>query len=250
MSNKFSSIILPAIVLSVILGGILGYLLPDFMLSISFIGLLFLSALKIVIYPLIVISLVLGVASMADTSKISRTTGKTVLYFLATSGIAAVIALALVYLIQPGTGAGLQIPRTLSQAPAIPTMDVVTSRLIDAAAGGRLLILVVISILFGTALATMGTRARNLVEFFKSANEMILKVVHFLLYAAPFGLLSLVGAITAQYLPTAGSIFGSLGGYSLTLALAFLIQGLVVLPLALKFLLVLMRQLRQAVVCR
>jgi len=236
MSNKVSSIILPAIILSVILGGVFGYLLPDFMLSISFIGLLFLNALKIIIIPLIVVSLIVGVAAMGDPGKISRTTGKTVLYFLATSGVAIGIGLILVYLIQPGANAGLQTPPTMSDIPTFGTFDAITSRLVDIAGGGRLLILVVLSVLAGTALAVMGTKAKNLVEFFKSANDALGLIVQYLLYAAPLGIFCLVGAIFAQNLPTADNLLGSLGAYSLTLGIAFLIQALVVLPLAIKLL--------------
>ncbi len=104
MPHKHAVILLTMIALSVVAGVICGWHFGPEMLSISWIGKLFLNALKMMILPLIVAAVISGIASMGDIRKLEKLGGITILYYLATTGIAVLIGLVMVNIIQPGAG--------------------------------------------------------------------------------------------------------------------------------------------------
>ncbi len=245
MSSKSSTSLLLATVAGIVLGGLLGYYLPDAMLSVSFIGQLFVNALRIVVIPMIIASIIVGVAAMADYRRINRAAGKSLMYFLTTSAIAVTVGLILVQLIKPGAGVNTALavaPAEVSRVTSFSFNQILGSILPDslftATSQGQFLGLVLFSLFFRTVLISTGPKGKVIVDFFQSVNEVISKMVRLLLYAAPIGLLSLVATAVAQSqgANSTGGILGSVGLFSLTVLAGFVIQGVVILPLALKLL--------------
>ena len=205
--------ILPALmllgaVLGIALGASLGQRwnephLEPLVLFVRVLGVVFLSALKALIVPLVVTSILVGVTSMGDLGKLGRAAGATALYFVGTTFLAVLIGMVLVSIIAPGSrGGGAEpapleaLPKAVDQSPFAAIYDVITGmfppNLVGAAVDGNILGLIVFSIAFGIVLALMKERARGLVEMIAVANEALLKLVQFVVWLAPIGIFGLV----------------------------------------------------------
>ena len=242
MSNKTGNWILLGMVLGAVLGALGGYYLGDFFIEIEFLGTLFLNALKMIVVPLIVASMIVGVTSLGDIRRLGRTTGKTLLYYLATTGFAVLIGIILVNVIQPGVGIGdigREIPEIVADTQQTTFSDFVVSlipsNLIGAAAEGAVLPLIIFSLVFGGVLTSIGRRGRVVIDFFKGINTAIMKFVIIIIYFAPIGILALIGGIVAHNRGSLSAIASGLGMYSVTVIVGLLIHGVIILPLILKF---------------
>lgn len=243
MKSTSTTTLLSSTVAGVVLGGLLGYFLPDFMLSISFIGQLFVNALRIVLIPVIVAAVIIGVTAMADSGRVNRATGKALVYFFSTSLIAVVIGLILALILQPGSnvsGAGATVPSDLHRLTSVSLSgllgSVLPANMAEALGQGQFLWLVIVSIFVGAVLIAIGDKGKAVVDFFRSLNEVMQNLVRLLLFVAPLGLLSLVATAVASNSSSLGRLGSSLGMFSLAVLIGLVIQAVVVLPLVLKFL--------------
>ncbi len=242
MSRKSSNVILITVVLGALLGGILGYYLPHVMLSLSFIGQLWVNALKILVIPLVVASIIIAVAAMGQMKKVSRTLRNMLVYFVATGAIAVAIGLLAVLTIRPGvltSTNGTFIPDDITRIGTLSAPEIIGSIIPDnfllATAEGQLLGLIILSLVFGIVLAGMEDKeSKPVMSFVTGFNDVIAKLISYVVYASPLGVFFLVSKAVALNGITMANLVGPLGAYSLTLALAFLLHGLLVLPLAAK----------------
>ena len=132
MNGKTGNYILIGMVLGAILGALGGYFFGDIFIQIKFLGTIFLNALKMIVIPLIVASMIVGVTSLGDIRKLGRTTGKTILYYLATTGMAVLIGIILVNIIQPGNGIGSignSIPEMVQQSKPAGFSDFIVNQI-------------------------------------------------------------------------------------------------------------------------
>ena len=242
MTGKTGNIILIGMIAGAILGVLGGIYLGDFFLSIRFIGTLFLNALKMIVVPLIVASMIVGVTSLGDVSKLGRTTGKTLFYYLITTGFSVLIGLLLVNIIKPGEGLesfGAFVPDLVANSKGKTFLDVIIGlippNIIDAAAKGKVLPLIVFSLLFGAVLSTIGEKGKPVVHFFEGLNAAIMKLVNWIIYFAPLGVMALIGGIVAENRESLTELLSSLALYSATVIIGLLIHATVILPLMLKF---------------
>lgn len=228
-----------AIVVGALLGYLAGYFIPDFTLALDFIGQLFLNALKILVVPLIFASIIVASSAMADIGKISRSIGKTLLYFLGTGLVAAVIGTILVYLLKPGTYAVAATASEVAGTPALSANDLLAAILPDslpaAILQGQFLSLVVFAVFFGIALVSLGPKSKVIVDLMQAVMDAVMKLINLLMWIAPLGVFSLVGSAVAENALTSGSTVTSLAMFAATVGLGMLIHGLIVLPLILKF---------------
>ncbi len=201
MPHRHAVILLLLIVTGVLAGGAAGWIWGPAMLSVAWLGDLFLTALKMLIIPLIIAAVISGVASLGDVRKLGRIGGATLAYYLFTTGMAVLIGLLMVNLIQPGVGLELgngEIPQKVLEKEATTVTDIlmslITPNLIDAAAHTQLLPLIVFSILFSAALTTVGERGAHVIAFFEGVNDAMMKLVIWLMYLAPVGIFALVAA--------------------------------------------------------
>lgn len=184
------------------LGGIFsGWYFGDAMLSIEWLGTLFLNALKMTIVPLIIAAIISGVTSMGDIRKLGRIGGLTILYYASTTALAVLIGLIIVNLIQPGSGiAELSnvVPERVSEKVGIGFKDIILSlvhpNLLGAAVENRLLPIIVFSLFFAAALTTIGEIGTPVIRFFDGLNEVMMKIVIWLMYLAPIGIFALIAA--------------------------------------------------------
>lgn len=241
MTGKTGNIILAGMIIGAVLGVIGGIYVGDFFLSIKFIGTLFLNALKMIVVPLIVASMIVGVTSLGDISKLSKTTGKTFLYYFVTTGFSVLIGIILVNIIKPGVGlesfSGF-VPELVANSKGKTFIDVVVGlippNIIDAAAKGKILPLIVFSLLFGAVLSSIGEKGKPVVHFFESLNVAMMKLVNWIIYFAPIGVMALIGGIVAENRDSLGDLLSSLGLYSLTVVLGLLLHAIFILPLMLR----------------
>ncbi len=241
MTGKATNTIFLLIPAGVALGAVLGYYVPDVMLSISVIGTLFISALQLIVTPLIVAAVVVGVASLGDVRRVGRPLITALVYFVATTAVAVGIGLVLALLLLPGWGVstiGATLPMEVARLKPMVFSDILLSLIPTSFPGAvieeQYLGIIVSSLLFGGVLATLRQRGRLVVDFFRAVSEVILKLIHLILYAAPIGLFSVVGTVVARDSYSLGELSGSLSYYLLTLGAGLLIHSVIVLPLVLK----------------
>jgi len=251
MSANTPNKLLIAILLGITIGILVGGFTPEIGRSIQFLGQLFLKALFVMVVPLVISSMIVGVSSLGDVRKLGPLGGRTVFFFMATTGIAVLIGLLLVLAIHPGTpGTGADandlasVSERLENKPASITgllqsilTRLVPKNLFSAMANTEVLPLIIFSLVFGGVLTTIGERGQFVIRFFEGLNDAIMAMVHLLMWTAPVG----IGALIAGRLGEAGGFSGfwpqlvSLGAYAATVIIALLIHGLVVLPLILRF---------------
>ena len=214
--------------------------------SFGWMGDLFLDALRMVVIPLVMASLVCGVAAIGDIRGLGRAGFVAVTYFLVTMMGAVVLGLVLVTTFEPGVGAGTGALSAEDAAKyaakgetGLPELarSFVHPSIFDAMARSMVLPCIVFALFFGAALTTLGERGRRLLDLIGVANDAMMKVVGWLLVLAPVGIFGLVaGRIGA----TGGGgaalkEFERIGWYVFVVVLGLAIHGGVVLPLLLKF---------------
>jgi proton glutamate symport protein len=214
------------IIAGLILGLIVGLVIIQFGISpyftINFIkpvGTIFINALKMIAVPLVFASLVIGVANLGDISKLSRIGGKTIFAYLITTIIAISIGLLLVNVIEPGeslpqaTRDSLmslyddavetkadQAAKVSSQGPLQPVIDIVPENIVRAAADNSSMLQVVFfAIIVGIALLQIPKeKARNFTNFFDAFNDVIIKIVEYIMMIAPYGVFALMASLIVE----------------------------------------------------
>ena len=232
------------IIICMLLGTILGtyfnsldYSSNGFYSFIVLLGDIFIRLLKMVIVPLIFTSIIIGVSSIKDQSKIGRLGFKTFIYYMCTSLFAILIGLTLANIIQPGVGAV-----TIDQIGAYDTSKLSTSNSIldilkrmiplnpiGALAKGDILGVIFFAIFFGVMMNFSPSESQaSIKKIIKSIYDIILKMTQVIIRCAPIGVL---GLMTKTVSNTGLSIFRELGMYALTIGLGLSIHLFIVLPL-------------------
>jgi len=162
------------------------------------IGQIFLRAIMMLVVPLVFISLVNGSSSMGDIKKLGRIGVKTVLFYLVTTAIAISIALTLGTIFKPGIGLNLSTGDigeiTINQsAPLVEViLDMVPKNPISAMANGNMLQIIVFAILIGVGLSALGEKTRMITNMFDQLNELMMKIVSYVMLLAPYGVFGLI----------------------------------------------------------
>ena len=163
------------------------------------IGQIFISSLKMLVVPLIFISIVCGTCSLSDASTIGRLGVKTMALYIATTAIAITLAIVMALLVEPGAGANLEgssdfVPQ---EAPAISDVLIrlFPNNPVEALAKGNTLQIIVFALLFGISIAAAGKPGEKLADFFESTNEVMMKLVALLMNIAPYGVFCLMAKL-------------------------------------------------------
>lgn len=232
------------ILIGMVLGIVFGYVMngldqKEFVADwIKPFGTIFINALKLIAVPLIVVSLITGIAELKDISKISKIGGKTILFYLFSTAVAVSIGLILANVIQPGNfvsaEAGSQLLDTFkddvstkilqadtqkNSGPLQPLIDIVPDNFFQALTdNSRMLQVIFFSILIGIGIILIKEEdSKPVVGFFKGFNQVILKIIDLIMLAAPYGVFSLLAALMVE-IPDS-SILKGLVAYALTVVL-------------------------------
>ncbi|WP_416143754.1 C4-dicarboxylate transporter DctP [Planococcus koreensis] len=183
---------------AIALGVLVGLVWPNIGKEMKPVGDTFINAVKMVIAPIIFLTIVLGIAKMGDMKKVGKVGGKAFLYFEVVTTLALVIGLIVVNVIKPG--AGLDFSKlekgdvsqyTETGAQGINWIEFVThivpSNMVDAFAKGDILQVLFFSVLFGVALATLGEKGKSIIDLLDKLSLVFFKIIGFVMKAAPIG---------------------------------------------------------------
>ncbi|HKJ88877.1 MAG TPA: dicarboxylate/amino acid:cation symporter, partial [Gammaproteobacteria bacterium] len=206
MPHKHAVAILSGIILGVLAGIAIGWQGGAAVTAVSWMGTVFLNALQILVIPLVLAAVISGVASVGDLREFGSLGALTVAYYLTTTAIAVLIGLFMVNWIQPGVGVGLEaagkVPEHIANGGGAGAQAFINSilppNLVSAAANTQLLPLIVFALAFGVAMLAVGEVGRPVAAFFQGFNEVIMKLVLWLMYLAPLGILGLVAGRLGQ----------------------------------------------------
>src|SRR5256885_14505610 len=187
------------IIIALVAGIAFGAAFPAPAKSLAILGTIFLRLIKSIIAPLIFATLVSGIAGAGNVKTMGRIGGKAILYFEIVTTIALFVGLGAVNLVKPGVGVQLQkgggsgVAQTSTSFSQILEHTFPTS-IIDSMAKGEVLQIVVFAFLFGAACATVGLKARPVVEFCESLAEVMFRYTNYVMLFAPFGVFGAMAA--------------------------------------------------------
>jgi proton glutamate symport protein len=199
--------------------------------ELGILGTIFLRLIKSIIAPLLFGTLVSGIAGTGNVKTMGRIGGKAILYFEIVTTIALFVGLGAVNLVKPGIGVQLQkgaapgVAATSATLPQILEHTFPTS-IIDSMARGEVLQIVVFAFIFGAACATVGLKAKPVVEFCESLAEVMFRYTNYVMLFAPFGVF---GAMASTVGDKGIGVLANLGKLVLTLYAAEAFFVLVVL---------------------
>ncbi len=227
------------IIVGVLTGGTVGSLFPEFGAGTKIIGDLFLNALKMVVLPLIIVSITLSIMKVGNLGSLGL---KTIAYYAATTAIAVSIGIAVVTMVHPGEGSEVlsgSMPEIVKSKENFQPTDILrqisTPNLFKSAYEFQILPIIIASLLFGIAYARLRRENRMIVELFETMDKAIMMIVHWIITLTPIGIFGLIAGKIGQ----AGGgdevfrIAMQLGKYVFCVLLGLLVHGLVVLPLIL-----------------
>lgn len=243
------------ILIGMILGLLFGILMKNLELNeivvdwIKPFGTIFINLLKMIAVPLIVVSLIVGLAELKDISKLSKLGSRTVLFYLCSTIVAVSIGLGLANLIKPGrfineesrksllenfsVNASQQIElavKAKNSGPLQPLIDIVPDNFFKALSdNGSMLQVILFVILIGIGLISIDEiKAKPVVDFFKGLNDVIMKIIDLIMRFSPFGVFALMASLIVE-IPDFSTL-GALGLYGLTVLLGLFIMTFVFYP--------------------
>lgn len=199
------------------------------------VGTIFIASLKMLVVPLVFISLVCGTCSLSDPSKLGRLGGKTIAFYLFTTAIALTLAIAAAILIHPGNAslASSQMEYVVKEAPSLAEViiNIVPTNPMQALSEGNMLQIIIFAVIFGFAISHIGERGVRVAALFNDLNDVIMRVVTLIMQLAPYGVFALMAKLS---LTLGLETFGSVLKYFFLVVLVLLLQALIVYPSLLK----------------
>ncbi|MCK9451287.1 MAG: dicarboxylate/amino acid:cation symporter [Bacteroidales bacterium] len=216
-------------------------------------GTIFIRLLKLIAVPLIIVSLINGISNLNDVSKLSRIGLKTISLYLLTTVIAISVGLVVVNIIQPGkllpenkslefqqkyaASAAQTEVSTNDSGPLQFIIDVIPDNIFRATTENTSMLQVIFfAIIFGISMILIPSeKTRPVKAFFESMNEIVLQMIHLIMWVAPYGVFALIAAITVEVagdnIADTAALFGSLGLYALSVIIGLLFMVFVVYPI-------------------
>jgi len=236
MSSKASRFYL-WVLAAIIVGGLLGHFVPDFAVQLKPLGDAFIALVKMLIAPVIFLTVVLGVAGVADVKKVGRVGVKAILYFEIVSTVALIIGLVVVNTLKPGHGFNAD-PATLDasavaryaqaaheQSTVGFLLHIIPKTFIDAFTGnGDLLQVLLLALLFGFALMHIGEKGKPVVAVLESLSQTFFRMIAMVMKLAPIGAGGAMAFTIGKYgIDSLGPLMKLMGSFYLTCLLFVLI---------------------------
>jgi len=195
--KRLASNLTVQVLTAIVLGVILGALAPDLGKAMRPLGDTFVKLVKMVIGPIIFLTIVLGIANMVDLKQVGKVGGKAFLYFEIVSTFALAIGLVIVNVTRPGDGVDVStlakgdISQYTKAGDSMQFVDFIThivpSSVVDAFAKGEILQIVFFAVLFGVALTSLGGTARPLLDVLDRTSHVFFRIVALVMKVAPIG---------------------------------------------------------------
>ncbi len=200
-----------------VIGVILGFTLPAFSISTKFIGDLYLNLIKMMIIPIVVCAVFCGIANIRDGALLRKIGVRTVLLYVVMFIFSAAVSLAIAYTIRPGYGTVFENAPTYAGDITNPTISsffttIIPTNIIQAAANGSTLPVILFTIVFAVAIVAVGEEGRPVVDFMNSMSAAMFRMLGYFMELSPIGVMSLMAFSVAQY---GAGIFGALAKYIL-----------------------------------
>src|SRR5210317_480712 len=199
------------------------------------VGRIFVASLKLLVVPLVLVSLICGSSALGDSARMGPIAGKTIGFYLFTTGLAVSIALLVASAIGPGQGLSLVTDTefTAKAAPALKDVivNIFPTNPVKAMAEANMLQIIVFALLFGYAMSHAGEPGQRLAGFFRDAEAVVMRMVAILMEFAPYGVFALLARLFSNM--GLGAIL-DLAGYFFTLAGLLVFHGFVVYPTLLR----------------
>lgn len=225
------------IFLALVLGALLGWVWPDATAYTHWMGQLFMRALRMVVVPLVLGSVVSGVANLGSSGQLGRLGLKTMVYYLSTTLLAILTGLALVNGLQPGHGADLSQREQIDNLPAASAsfaellLSIVPTNIFRSLAEADMLGIIFFSIVLGYSITTLPAEPRGrLTAAFDAFFQAMMQLTGYVIRLAPFGVFGMLASTVANNAHRLSSLAGSLGLYMVVVLLGLAIHFFVGLP--------------------
>jgi aerobic C4-dicarboxylate transport protein len=209
--KKFYQHLYFQVIFAIIVGILLGHFYPVLGEDMKPLGDAFIKLVKMIIAPVIFLTVSTGIAGMRDLSKVGRVVGKAMIYFLTFSTLALIIGMVVANVVQPG--AGLHIDPASLDAKSVASysakaheqtligflMNIIPNTVVGAFSGGDILQVLFFSVLFGIALGAVGDKGKPVLEFLQSISVAFFKLVAMLMKAAPIGAFGAMAFTIGKY---------------------------------------------------
>ncbi|WP_375196383.1 dicarboxylate/amino acid:cation symporter [Sphingobium sp.] len=199
------------VLIAIAAGAMLGHFWPAYGEALKPLGDAFIKLVKMIIAPVIFLTIVTGIAGMKELGSVGRVAAKAFAYFLTFSTLALVVGLIVANVVKPGAGMNVD-PATLDGAAVADyaakahdstlvgfLLDVIPTTLIGAFTGGNILQILLIAILFGVAISLVGEPAQPVVRFLERLSLIIFRLVSILMRAAPIGAFGAIAFTIGKY---------------------------------------------------
>ena len=199
------------------------------------VGRIFVASLKLLVVPLVLVSLICGSSSLANSSRMGPIAGKTVIFYLLTTAVAITVALSFAVFVGPGDG--VVIEGTANYKPSVPPplvdvlVNIFPTNPVQAMAEGKMLQIIVFALLFGFAISRAGEPGRRIASFFRDMEGVVMTMVGILMTLAPYGVFALLAKLFAEM---GVGVILHLAGYFFTVLGVLLFHAFVTYSLLLK----------------
>ncbi|WP_434213006.1 dicarboxylate/amino acid:cation symporter [[Pseudomonas] boreopolis] len=199
------------VIVAIVLGAVLGHFEPAFAEKLKPLGDAFIKLVKMIIAPVIFLTIVTGIAGMTHLRTVGRVFAKAMIYFLFFSTLALVVGMIVAHVVQPGAGMNIN-AADLDQSAVHSyveksheltlvgfVMDIIPKTLVSPFVGDNILQVLFVAVLFGVALALVGERGRPVLSFLEALTAPVFRLVHILMKAAPIGAFGAIAFTIGKY---------------------------------------------------
>lgn len=209
--QKFYQILYVQVIFAIVVGILLGHFYPEMGEKMKPLGDAFIKIVKMIIAPVIFLTVVTGIAGMNNMKRVGRVAGKAFAYFLTFSTLALIVGMVVANIVQPGVGLNID-PATLD-ASKVDTyvtkakdssvvgflMNIIPDTIVSPLTNGNILQVLFVSILFGVSLASVGDKARPITNLLQELSAPIFKMVSMLMTLAPIGAFGAMAFTIGKY---------------------------------------------------
>lgn len=184
-----------------VLGVVFGVLAGESATSVSWIGDMFIRLIRMIVVPLVFVTLVTGVIAMGDPKRLGSLGAKTLGLYMATTAVAITIGLTMAAIIEPGVGidlAGVVPNEEVGQSSSTledRLLAIIPMNPIAALANANMLAIIFFALMLGAGILLTGDKAKPLAGVFEAGSEVMLKITHLVMEVAPFGVFSLISGV-------------------------------------------------------